>query len=177
MIGFITKQEVEALLPLHYAVFIGDICEVQRLCKLDYKMEQERTKLKASWIPWIRKKAEKIIKNLNNRDYEGDTPLHFAMVPRTLEAAKYQREITQFLLKAGADVNAKNNEGYTPLHYAVVYADHMIVELLMEAGATPNIRNSYDQVPFDLDEHKLIVRYFDKKRIIREFTKENAAKE
>ena len=46
--------------------------------------------------------------NVNARDSEGKTPLHFAAQQGTLQAVEW-------LLKNGADVNAKDNKGVTPL--------------------------------------------------------------
>jgi len=46
--------------------------------------------------------------NVNAKDGEGKTPLHFAAQQGTSRAV-------EFLLKNGADANAKDNKGVTPL--------------------------------------------------------------
>lgn len=47
--------------------------------------------------------------------------------------------VVEFLLTAGADVNAKNIRGYSPLLLAVELADHAIIGLLLDKGADTNI--------------------------------------
>jgi ankyrin repeat protein len=49
--------------------------------------------------------------DVNARDKDEETPLHYA-------ARRKTPEITAALLKAGTDVNAENKYGKTPLHYA-----------------------------------------------------------
>ena len=41
------------------------------------------------------------------------------------------------------DVNAESNIGMTPLHWACVTGNREIVELLLQHGADPNMRNEY----------------------------------
>ena len=49
---------------------------------------------------------------INSPDFDGDTPLHFAVMNNNLEAVEY-------LLENGANTNVKNKDGITPLHIAV----------------------------------------------------------
>lgn len=54
---------------------------------------------------------EKVLRDINNDDEEGLTPLHYA--------ARYNHfAIVQLLVQNGADVNIEDHEGLTPLHYA-----------------------------------------------------------
>ncbi|XP_060585014.1 transient receptor potential cation channel subfamily A member 1 homolog isoform X3 [Ruditapes philippinarum] len=56
-------------------------------------------------------KDEKCLKEINNEDEEGLTPLHYA--------ARYNHfTIVKLLVENGADVNSEDREGLTPLHYA-----------------------------------------------------------
>jgi ankyrin repeat protein len=64
---------------------------------------------------------------------EKDTALHSA-------AQRGHREIAELLLENGADVNATNRWGQTPLHYAVVFQHAEAVEVLLGAGAYPDVR-------------------------------------
>lgn len=49
--------------------------------------------------------------DLNGRDADGATPLHWA-------ADRGQQGVAAFLLEQGADVSVQDNEGMTALHYA-----------------------------------------------------------
>ncbi len=61
--------------------------------------------------------------NVNAKDENGRTPLHFA--------AQYRRkEIAELLIANGAEVNAKANDGRTPLDFA----SGEVVELLLTLG-------------------------------------------
>ncbi len=68
--------------------------------------------------------------DVNQRDEKyGFTPLHQAVFFG-------HREIVEFLIAEGADVNAKNNAGSTPLYLAKGKGHHAIAELLVQHGAT-----------------------------------------
>ena len=67
--------------------------------------------------------------NLEERDSDGNTPLHWACLSSDLELAAQ-------LLSRGADVNALNDSGATPLIYAT--GSLPLVRLLIEHGANIN---------------------------------------
>jgi uncharacterized protein len=50
-------------------------------------------------------------------------------------------------IRAGADVNMAQGDGTTPLHWAVYKVDAELVELLLERGAKPDVRNAYGSSP------------------------------
>lgn len=87
----------------------------------------------------LNNKSLKIDINAKNQDeysyYYGLTPLHIAI--------NVSQDIAKFLLENGADVNALNHLGETPLHRA--RNNDQFMPLLLEHGADPNIKGSYEK--------------------------------
>ncbi|MGL5254295.1 MAG: ankyrin repeat domain-containing protein, partial [Brevinema sp.] len=85
----------------------------------------------------------------------GRTPLHGA-------AINGQKEIVEYLVGKGADVNAKNQNGDTPLHEAASRGYKEIVEYLVGKGADVNAKNDYGRTPLHgaaINGQKEIVEY------------------
>ena len=72
---------------------------------------------------------------VSSRDPFGDTPLHVAAVWGDVEAI-------EMLVRAGADVDAAGELGCTPL-YEAVGQGHAAARRLLDAGASPHLRNEY----------------------------------
>ena len=81
--------------------------------------------------------------NVNAKDENGKTPLHFA-------AFQGHTAIAELLIAKGADLNAKDNQGATPLHGASLFGFGLIVELLIDKGADVNAKNDDGDTPLDL---------------------------
>lgn len=71
---------------------------------------------------------------INSPDFDGDTPLHFAVMNNNIEAVDY-------LLENGANTNVKNKDGITPLHIAVKEKNYDITGRLLSAGADRNTKD------------------------------------
>jgi hypothetical protein len=73
--------------------------------------------------------------DVNERDDDQMTPLHWAVLANHAEAAKA-------LIAAGANVNAVDKHGFTPLHYAVTvdFGNADTVKALVAAGADRSIK-------------------------------------
>ncbi|AQK47323.1 Acyl-CoA-binding domain-containing protein 4 [Zea mays] len=80
---------------------------------------------------------------VNMRDTEGRTPLHWAVDRGHLSAV-------EVLAKANADLNAKDNEGQTALHYAAVCEREDIAELLVKHHADLQIKDEDGNTAQDL---------------------------
>jgi len=78
--------------------------------------------------------------DINLKDKEGDTPLHYAV--------KFKREKPfQMLLDKKANLNAVDNYGTTPLSAAIQVKQYKMAETLVEKGADFNIPNSAGVTP------------------------------
>ncbi|MFP3014819.1 MAG: ankyrin repeat domain-containing protein [Wolbachia sp.] len=78
--------------------------------------------------------------NVNVRDQNGMTPLHYA-------AKKHNEDIANALIKVGADVNAKDQDGRTPLHWAAIERNEGVANALIKAGADVNAKDDYGRIP------------------------------
>ena len=82
---------------------------------------------------------------INNRDHEGNTPLH-------TYSCRGEIEIAKKLIANGANVNAKNIEGKTAFHLAV---NEKMVILLLENGAKMHELDQFRKSPFYYFHHRL----------------------
>ena len=68
---------------------------------------------------------------VNEMNYDGNTPLHFAV-------ENNDSNISEILIKYGANVNVFNNAHFTPFHKAIEKNNNEIVMQLLQAGADVN---------------------------------------
>ncbi|HEX4044046.1 MAG TPA: ankyrin repeat domain-containing protein [Gammaproteobacteria bacterium] len=90
------------------------------------------------------------IRFANTNSNFGNTPLCLAIAKGSMHrddngtsalSKKFQAEVIQALLDAGADVNQPDSAGNTPLHYAFLHRDAALIGELLARGAgleTPN---------------------------------------
>lgn len=89
---------------------------------------------------------------INHKDAQmGNTALHLA-------SANGHKEVVEFLLDAGADINLLNNSKNTPLHWACLLGRLEVVKLLIdwhnikpesEQKANTNLKNAFDRIPME----------------------------
>ena len=72
--------------------------------------------------------------------------LHFA-------ARDGERDMLEFLLTAGVDVNTPAGSGWTPLHFAAARGHTFVVEFLLDKGANPGAETAEGYTPLDLALH------------------------
>ena len=75
--------------------------------------------------------------DLNTKDSEGGTPLHYAAEEglNTPYGEEGHKEIAELLIANGVDVNAKKNNGRTPLDLAELTAHNETADLLRKHGS------------------------------------------
>lgn len=100
-------------------------------CALDLAMQKAVTSANLDYI------SECIKKGMNVNSHESDTGhtlLHLA-------AQEGQVSVTELLLKNGGDINSVDNERRTPLFAAVANNHVDMVNLLIQQGANPEMRD------------------------------------
>lgn len=70
-----------------------------------------------------------------------------------------------------ASIHSRDNNGNTPLHHASASGSLKALRLLLEAGANPQARNSYDWTPLAYSQTVAAEVYF--KNLIAEFGRRN----
>lgn len=81
--------------------------------------------------------------DVNKMDSNGNIPLHNAVINK-------KSEIVALLLPKTQNINLQENHlGNTPLHIASINGDLKSAELLMNAGAKTDIKNSLQKTPLD----------------------------
>ena len=135
--------------PLDYAILTSDLQMVDLLLKRGSKPSKAIYPLLTLGIRANRMDLIKLARRskswwraVNEKDEEGRTPLHLAVL-------KKDREIVEYLLRNGANPNARDNKGKTPLHYAAEAKDHNLTLSLMLAKSDPLIKDAEGRTPLD----------------------------
>ena len=87
-----------------------------------------------------------------------------------LAARSGYHDTTLHLIKAGAPVNHQQVDGSTPLHGASYYGQKEIVEMLLEHGADPTVKNRFGNTPAEEARDESI------KEVIKKCTEDNLLK-
>ena len=78
--------------------------------------------------------------DVNSKDNDGCTPLHWSSENGYLDIVKY-------LIDHGADVNRKDNVGWAPLHLSSYFGHLNIVKYLIKHGADVNCKTNSGRTP------------------------------
>lgn len=88
--------------------------------------------------------------NVNSRlnDENNFTPLHvLATIPQDAQKAEKAKQIADFLIAQGADVNARAKKGETPLHIALFKNNTEMSKFLVDKGADIHARTNSCKAP------------------------------
>ncbi|MGL6235113.1 MAG: ankyrin repeat domain-containing protein [Segniliparus sp.] len=133
------ERDQAGRVPLHYApIDTFDIADATRGLPVD-----ERRRVEAEFRLKQTRKLIEAGADVNARDNEEWTPLHFAA--RSINGV----EVVRALLDAGADIEAENSNGNSPLYEATVsnWSDPKTIALLLSRGADPRHANRIGQSP------------------------------
>lgn len=81
--------------------------------------------------------------DINQTDYDGKSPLHYAVTSGDIKRVKY-------IVEHGSNVNVKDRDGITPLHIATVDKNYDIVSYLLSKKADKLSKDMNDVSPFDI---------------------------
>jgi len=85
------------------------------------------------------------------KDGRGNTPLSEAACNGHLDVA---RCLLDWQAPLGSDPNTPNSDLRTALHRAAFQGHHQVVQLLLERGADPRLKDKMGELPFDLTSHE-----------------------
>ncbi len=138
------------LLPLHEAIFAGDLELVGLFIEHGADLNAPSGKRKMRPLSWAmndlidEKKTMTMVGMLlengadpNLGDKLGNNAVHRWAARRALRKEAIYPEMLEALMKSGADAAATNNSGFTPLMIAVTNHNAPAVKLLLSAGVDP----------------------------------------
>ena len=142
----LTKQILQKLIKEEYDNLYGKgyiststnnaTIEQSRIKKLNKKLLEYSKKGDLSGV----KQCVEHGADVNSKDNDGCTPLHWSSWNGYLDIVKY-------LIEQGVDVNCKSNNGSTPLHLSSRYGYLDIVKHLIENGADVNSKDNGGRTP------------------------------
>lgn len=84
--------------------------------------------------------------NVDSRDETGGTPLMIAVNNREHTNIPVIKALIEAVKKSGSTLNSVDSKKFTALHFAASSTTE-VVRLLLEAGANPNLKNSFGSTP------------------------------
>ncbi|KAG4438868.1 hypothetical protein IFR05_005657 [Cadophora sp. M221] len=135
-------MDFEGVTPIHLAAFYGKTRVISGLLTRQANINAKSTDAR-SVLSWaiMGHSPERTVSlliargaELNHRDKEGGTHLHFA-------CRLGLTWLIHTLIEAGADINELADTGETSLHMGVQSGSQAVVEILLESGADSNVKD------------------------------------
>ena len=140
---------------------ILDTCDVDRRKVTEYADSQERTA-----VAWACRKGDiAVLELLLQSQACVDPPNERKRTPLSTAVQNNQVDVVSTLIKFGADINAQDMDGNTPLHRALknkrgVEALQPVIEVLMKAGASTNLKNDAGRTVTEVAEKQGVSSIF-----------------
>ena len=154
-IEYLNRGTEQGYTALHYAAYYGNIylliilinkgADIHRINEAGMNLMHSAAQGNQTTIIAYLKEFHSF--NVNDKDSENSTPLHWACFTGSISAVNY-------LVLSGADVNSIDNQKNTPLHMATDGAKLKIFRLLLQNGANPHLKNSAKKTPWQLSIEK-----------------------
>lgn len=145
------QADIDGNTPIHFAAYRGNIQIIAELIKqgCDYTVKNN-TGLTVMHMAAQGDRPnvllyfkEKYHMNINQKDINGSTPLHWACYTSSENAIN-------FLLSWIDDVNITDNKGQTPLHIAIFSDRINIIKKLLHKGSDTSIRDNSNRTVYDI---------------------------
>ena len=165
--SYVNMPDEDSNTPLLYATFKGNYEKVDCLIKNGAKVEMRNFMGlsvmhmaaegdKPNMLIYFK---EKYGFSVNDRDFPGNTPLHWA-------CHMAAENSINFLLSWINDINILDRKGQTPLHLGIYYLRPKLIKKLLRKGADVNIKDNSGRSVMDiLNDPKLKVQNF--KHVLR----------
>jgi palmitoyltransferase len=165
--SYVNMPDEDSNTPLLYATFKGNFEKVDCLIKNGAKVEMRNFMGlsvmhmaaegdKPNMLIYFK---EKYGFSVNDRDFPGNTPLHWA-------CHMAAENSINFLLSWINDINILDRKGQTPLHLGIYYLRPKLIKKLLRKGADVNIKDNSGRSVMDiLNDPKLKVQNF--KHVLR----------
>ena len=136
--------------PIYYTLVLGHEYLTRHLIlkrphDLDASDVYGKTHLHMSIHPEVTRMLLDRTADINVRDNNGCTPLHYVMGADNPELQDDLFRSARLILERGADIEAQNNRGTTPLHLAASKGSRKIVQMLIENVTNIHLRNDRGQ--------------------------------
>jgi palmitoyltransferase len=167
LILYVNIPDEDSNTPLLYAAFKGSYEKVECLIKNGAKIEMRNFMgLSVMHMAAEGDKPNMLIYfkdkygfNVNDRDYPGNTPLHWA-------CHMSAENSINFLLSWINDINILDRKGQTPLHLGIYYLRPKLIKKLLRKGADVNLKDFSGRSVMDiLNDKKINVQNF--KNVLR----------
>ena len=165
-------RDIQGLTILHYAAILGNFEVVKYLIEKkgfdpNVKSLNNETPLHRASVSCnleiIKYLVEEKGVDVNVKNDKGSLPIHYSVLGNVFnsylsllsgeETSKSScKDVVEYLIEKGNDINAKNKLGLTPLHIAVLAKNMNMVEYLVKKGAEVNVKDNMGRTPCDLTQ-------------------------